>query len=161
VTLLQAFASARRQVSGAHLHLVGDGDRRPALEKLAAQLGVESAITFHGAIPHHRLPGYFRAADVCVLSSRFEGQSMVVLEAAACGRLTIGSGVGILPEITDPSSTVPPGDATALSELLLAKLGASRGLPLRAQISPDSLAEAYGLHSTVGRLSDLYRSLRG
>src|SRR5437879_11031620 len=36
------------------LHLVGDGDARPDLEKLAADLGVTDAVVFHGRIPQER-----------------------------------------------------------------------------------------------------------
>jgi glycosyltransferase involved in cell wall biosynthesis len=160
-TLLRAFALFIGTRPEAHLHVVGDGDRRTNLEALSAGLGVAHATTFHGAVPHDRLPGYYRAAAACVLSSRFESQSMVALEAAACGRLTLGSRVGVLPEIGGTDSTVPPGDPAALAALLSRSLAGPAVLPLPARIAPDALAANYGVPAAAARLCALYRSLRG
>jgi glycosyltransferase involved in cell wall biosynthesis len=160
-TLLRAFALFLGSRPGAHLHVVGDGDRRPQLEHLAAGLGVASATTFHGAVPHDRLPGYYRAASACVLSSRFESQSMVALEAAACGRLTLGIRVGVLSEIGGDDATVPPADPAALAALLARHLAASQGPPLPPRIARDALAADYGVPAAADRLCSLYRSLSG
>lgn len=158
-TLLEAFALARRDLPDAHLHVIGEGEARTALGTLIGTLGLEAHVTFHGAIPHHHLPPYYRAADVCVLSSRFESQCMVVLEAAACGRQTIGTRVGVLAEVAGDEATVEPGDAQALAALMVSSLDRDVALPLRPAIPRDRLVAAYGLDATVSRLCDLYRSL--
>ena len=99
--LLEAFAHIHNTLPGTKLHIVGEGILRPELEAWVAQHGLNAAVTFHGDVSHEQLPLYYRSAHVCLLTSYYESQSMVTLEAAACGKVTIGTPVGILPEFTD------------------------------------------------------------
>ena len=85
-TLLCSMAHVVRHVPAAYLHLVGDGPLRNSLTRLASSLNLADRVIFHGEVSHERLPAYYRCADLCVLSSRHEGQEMVSLEAAACLR---------------------------------------------------------------------------
>lgn len=122
-TMLRALAAAARELPDARLHLVGEGPERAPLEALAAALGIAARVHFHGALPHVALPALYRSADLCLLTSLWESQSMVALEAAACGRATLGSAVGLLPELEPSEALVAPGDAAALGERL-ARFGA-------------------------------------
>ena len=158
-TLLRAFQCARRPLPAARLHLVGDGDRRAALERLAVELGIDEAVRFHGAVPHDRLAPYYRGADLCVVSSRFEGMPVVALEAAFCGLRTVGSAVGLLPEIADHSTTVSPHDPDALGALLVTEARRPKGCPPPGDISRERLDAEYGLQACVARLTGLYQSL--
>ncbi len=119
-TLLRAVAHASVRLPDLHLHLAGDGPEREALMLAARDLGIARRVTFHGTLAHDRLPSYYRAATVCVLSSRYESQSMVLLEAAACGTATVGTAVGLLPELLDPDLLAAPGDAEGLSRAIAA-----------------------------------------
>lgn len=159
VTLLDAFALAIDRLPRAHLHVVGEGSARHALDRRVERLRLRTRVTFHGAVSHDQLSAYYRAADVCVLSSRFESQGMVVLEAAACGRRTIGTRVGVLPEITGAAATVPTQDPPALADLIATQLDRPDALPLAPPLTADELAAAYGLRPCVTRFCDLYRSL--
>ncbi len=158
-TLLRAFALAGEHLPAAHLHVVGDGPRRGALERLVARLGVRERVTFHGAVPHDHLPAFYRAADLLVMSSRFESQGMVVLEAAACGVPAVGTAVGILPELEEAgvARTVPPGDAKALSGALVDFLGSgARALGRQARAVVE---EHFTVQTALRRLMDLYAAL--
>ncbi|HET7585387.1 MAG TPA: glycosyltransferase family 4 protein [Gemmatimonadaceae bacterium] len=46
------------------LHVIGDGPRRGALERIAADARVP--VTFHGRVPHDAVADYIAAADLCV-----------------------------------------------------------------------------------------------
>lgn len=116
VMLFQAFARLRVRRPEARLHIVGEGPLRPRLATLAAQLGIAEDVHYHGAVPHDALGDYYRAASAVVISSRFESQSMVALEAAACGRAVVGTEVGVVPELRGP--VVPPAADQALAALL-------------------------------------------
>ncbi len=158
-TLLEALAltSASGVLPDAHLHLVGSGECERDLAQTTKRLGLDSRVTFHGSIPHDRLPAYYRGADVCVLSSRFESQAMVILEAAACERLTIGTRVGLMGELGGDSAAVPPGDPGALAELLTTQL---RRPPWpRPRLSRQQLVSDYGLQPATDRFVALYRGL--
>lgn len=155
-TLLDAFAAVARRFPGARLHLVGDGELRGTLERRAAEPDLASRVRFHGAVPHELLPDLYRQADLCVLSSRSEGSAMAVLEAVACGCPTVGTAVGLLPDLGDASRTAPPGDPTALGELLADLLADRPALTAMARASLDRVRDEYSLERCVARLRDLY-----
>ncbi len=98
---VQALALARSTAArDAHLMIVGgpsgsDGDRTLAdLHQLVADLGLTQRVIFVPPQPHHLLPTYYRAADICVVPSRSESFGLVALEAAACGVPVVASDVG-------------------------------------------------------------------
>ncbi len=148
-TLLRAFARLRADRPTARLHLVGEGDGRAAVERLARDLGVAAGVTFHGHVPHERLADVYRQADLCVLSSRFESQGVAPLEAVACGCPVAGTAVGTLPELTAHVSA--PGDAEALAAALARALDAP---------TPASLPERFRLASSVTALREVYTEVR-
>lgn len=113
--LFDAFSQVAARRPDVALHVLGDGPSRGALEDLARRLNLEARIVFHGARPHDELPAWYRGAALCVISSRHESQSLVALEAAACGCAVVGPAVGLLPELSPASLTVPRGDTGALA----------------------------------------------
>jgi glycosyltransferase involved in cell wall biosynthesis len=155
-TLLRALARVVRKAPAAHLHLVGDGPQRPTLERLAGELGVGDHLTFHGAVDHDRLPEYYRAADLAVLSSRFESQSMVALEAAACGLVTVGTAVGLLPELVGTEFTAPVGDAEALAAAVLTLARDPAHRAALGEANRAAVEARYTLSGSVRELSALY-----
>jgi glycosyltransferase involved in cell wall biosynthesis len=79
-TLLRAFVRAPQT---ARLLVLGAGPLGAELADLAAQLGLERRVRFLGFEPN--VERLMQAADGFVLSSRYEGLPMVLLEAGACG----------------------------------------------------------------------------
>lgn len=155
-TLLEAFGIARERLPDLHLHLVGDGPCRADLETTARRLEIASQVTFHGHVPHERLPDYYRAADLCVLSSLFESQAMVLLEAAACGRGTVGTKVGLLPELVPEVYTCQPGDPTGLAAAVAAALGDRARLAQHEETLRLRVAAAYSVEVATRAFVELY-----
>ncbi len=83
--LLSAFSHIARSLPDARLVLVGDGDERPRLERLAKRLGIRDRVRFVGAVPHEGVGDYYLAADLFLFPSTSETQGIVVLEALAAG----------------------------------------------------------------------------
>lgn len=65
------------------LDVVGDGNDRAACEALAAELGLQDRVTFHGALPRAEVDGFYQRADVFVFPSYREPGGNVSLEAMA------------------------------------------------------------------------------
>jgi teichuronic acid biosynthesis glycosyltransferase TuaC len=82
----QAFAiEAMARLSDARLALIGEGEDRQMLGKLAHALGVADRVHFLGSLPHSEIAHYFQAADVAILPSSSEGLANAWIEALACG----------------------------------------------------------------------------
>jgi glycosyltransferase involved in cell wall biosynthesis len=81
--LLSAFALVRGTHPEASLTVLGEGEEKATLERLAVQLGLGTSVRFLGfqANPYP----YLKGADVFVSSSRYEGSANAILEAMACG----------------------------------------------------------------------------
>jgi glycosyltransferase involved in cell wall biosynthesis len=144
----------------AHLHLVGEGQAGPQVQSLAEELRLSGHVTLHGKVDHLALPAYYRAADLCLLSSRHEAQGMVVLEAAACGRPTAGTAVGLLPEMTPACVAVPVGDWLALAEAILAFVRDPDRLRRSSEAVRAFAVRRYSLSGCLAEIDSLYNSLR-
>ncbi|MEO7122377.1 MAG: glycosyltransferase [Lacisediminihabitans sp.] len=81
--LLRAFSAVHRDNPNTRLLLVGYGPLRSSLESLRDELGLGSAAFLVG--PYSNPFAIVAAADCFVLSSNYEGQPMVILEAAIMG----------------------------------------------------------------------------
>lgn len=109
---------------GATLLIVGHGPDRPALEKLAARLGVADRVRFLGALAHEALPPLFAAADVMMLPTASEGLANVWVESLACGTPVVTCDVGGAREVIDRpeagrlAARTPVAFAAAAGELL-------------------------------------------
>lgn len=116
--LLAAWARAWEAVPGAWLVLVGDGPDRAVLEKAAECAG---GVHFAGAQPRSEAMAWMKAATVVVCPSRYEGMSLVPLEAATLGTSVVATRVeGMDDDLTGPARIlVPPGDPAALAAALI------------------------------------------
>jgi len=114
--LIAALPAIRQRHPDAILLLVGDGPERPALETMAANLGLSRYVRFAGV--RHDVPRLLTAAAVFVLPSLTEALPTALAEAMAAGVPVIGSAVGGIPEMIQDGVTgilVPPGDVDALA----------------------------------------------
>ncbi|MCU0304395.1 MAG: glycosyltransferase family 4 protein [Thermoanaerobaculales bacterium] len=156
--LLDAFALLAGRHPDARLHLVGEGPLRETLAARAATLGLADRVRFHGPVAHDLLPPFYRAADLHLVTSRFESQGMAVLEAAACGTATVGTAVGILRGLGDAAVTVPDREPRALASAVKAVLEhGSRGLDLGRRAA-ETVRRDLSLEASVGRLARVYLS---
>jgi D-inositol-3-phosphate glycosyltransferase len=98
---------------------VGGATEPARLRRLAADLGLSDVVRFVAAQPHRELPGYYQAADVCLVPSHAESFGLVALEAQACGTPVVGAAVGGLRSIVRHGQTgflVQPGASGAFAE---------------------------------------------
>ncbi len=98
--------------------IVGTGQDRAALERLAGESGLADRVTFTGAVDDVDLQNLYALATLFVHPSLYEGSSLVTLEALAHARPVVASAVGYIPDKVRPGMTgllVPPADAPALA----------------------------------------------
>jgi len=106
--------------------VVGDGPERPALERLAAELGLSDRVRLAGRLPHAEAVAAARRGDVFVLPSVDEAFGVAYVEAMAAGVPAIGCRGEPGPEEIAAAGggmrLVAPGDPEALAAELRALL---------------------------------------
>ena len=157
---LEALALVSQSLDGVRLDIVGDGPERAALMTFAERLGVADRVVFHGELRHERLPEFYRAADLCLLTSYVESQSMAALEAAACGRATIGAHVGLLPELVGSEYTATSLNADYLSRLIIELARDRDRLGALNAAAAARVREGYLLEQSVERWLKIYQRIR-
>lgn len=124
--LLHAMAHVHRTIPDARLILAGDGPVRADCEALASRLGIASQVTFVGYQPRAQLEPVLGSAWVQAVPSRWEEPfGLVAGEGLMRGTAVVATNTGGLSELVQDGITgfsVPPNDADALAEALLAIL---------------------------------------
>ncbi|MCX7790443.1 MAG: glycosyltransferase family 4 protein [Chloroflexaceae bacterium] len=124
--LLRAFTRLCRPFPDARLVIIGDGPEHARLRALAAELQLDGAVTFTGALPDDAaVAAWYRRASIFCLPSVQEGFGIVFLEAMAAGLPIVATTAAAVPEVVPAGRAgllAPPGDvdalAAALAELL-------------------------------------------
>jgi glycosyltransferase involved in cell wall biosynthesis len=157
-TLLRAFTRAPHT---ARLLVLGAGPLESELIALAAQLGLEWRVRFLGFEPN--VGRLMQAADGFVLSSRYEGLPMVLLEAGACGVPAVATDVpgtrevlidgvnGLLSKAGDPCGL---GDAMTRLMSMPSEVRCAMGERARQRV----IAE-FSLETVLDRWEWLYEEL--
>ncbi|HEY9507454.1 MAG TPA: glycosyltransferase family 4 protein [Gemmatimonadales bacterium] len=123
---IEALARARRSRPDLRLDIAGTGDHRPALERLAAELGQTDAVSFHGFVSEERKISLLRTTWANLFPSPKEGWGITVVEAAACGTPSLASDSPGLRDSVRHMETgylVPHGDVDALAARMLELAG--------------------------------------
>lgn len=123
---LRVALDALARVDGVALVLAGEGDERPALDRVVVELGLENRVTFIGAQPRDRVLELFAAADAAILSSSWENFPHTVVEALAVGTPVLATATGGVAEAVRDGENgllVPVGDARALGEAIRRYVG--------------------------------------
>jgi phosphatidylinositol alpha-1,6-mannosyltransferase len=100
-TVIRAMPRILEAAPHARYTVVGDGDYRPQLERLALSTGVGAQVTFAGEVTDAELVKHYRSCSLFVLPSRAserasgqwegEGFGRVYVEAALAGKPVVGS----------------------------------------------------------------------
>lgn len=113
-----------------HLLLVGGGPMEEAVKSQVERLGIASAVTFTGRVPHGEVERYYGLMDIMVYPRKSMRLTDLVtplkpLEAMAQGRLVAASDVGGHRELIEDGVTgtlFPAGDPEKIAEKLASLL---------------------------------------
>jgi glycosyltransferase involved in cell wall biosynthesis len=136
-TLIRAFARMRDR-RPTRLIILGEGEQRPALEALVAELGVGADV----ALPGFKgdALAYMARADLFVLSSAWEGLPTVLIEALGAGTRVVStdcpSGPREILQDGKLGALVPVGDAPALARAMLDALEQPRAAAPAEALAP-------------------------
>jgi glycosyltransferase involved in cell wall biosynthesis len=158
--LLEAVSRLRREMGGFLVLLIGEGSQEETLKRQARKLGIDDLVLFLGT--RRDLPLIYRALDLYVQPSLWEGLSLAMLQAMGAGLPVVVSRVsGALDLVQDgvTGCVVPPGDARALAAAIVRLY---RQAETRARLGAAArriVKEHYSLDVMLERVADIYLEL--
>lgn len=135
----------------------GDGWLRPELEASIEARGLSEHVHLVAGRPD--VDSELAAADLVVVTSRWESGPLVLLEAAALGRPMVSTDVGLARSVIDAGSgrIVPVGDAPALASAVVESLSRVSRSDVAAPAPRPELAPA----ALAGRVAQVYDEVLG
>jgi glycosyltransferase involved in cell wall biosynthesis len=149
--LLEAFSKVSTSHPEWKLVIWGEGEERRSLEALRDALGLQERVEMPGLTQRPGL--WIENADIFVLSSRYEGWGIVLLEAMAAGLPVVSYecdwGPGVMITHGSDGILVPREDVEALAKAL-EKVMADRGLRERLGERAEASAQKYKPEQILG-----------
>ncbi|MFG3499261.1 glycosyltransferase [Streptomyces sp. NPDC047928] len=154
--LLDAWPSVVARIPEARLVLVGDGPSAAGLRAAAP-----ASVLFAGAVDD--AAPWYRAADLVVLPSRWEGMALAPLEAMASGRPVLVTDVDGARESLPPGHAahclVPPGDPAALTAALTRLLQRPILRQVLGRQAHQHVLSRFDVRRAGAALADVYREV--
>jgi glycosyltransferase involved in cell wall biosynthesis len=156
--LLRAFAQCAQGHPDWTLKIIGDGSERERLQALARVLQISDRVDWQ--LPAKEPEKELRRSDLFVLSSRYEGLPMVLLEAMACGLPVVSfdcpSGPKEIIRDGEDGLLVRANDIDALAQAIR-HLMSSEGERKRLGENATRIVERFGL----AKISEMWSTLFG
>ena len=137
------------------LDVIGEGEEREPLQRLAGELGVAQRVRWHGTQPQTKLVDFYRSAAAVVMPSADEGLGLVAVEAMLCETPVVAFESGGIPDVVQHDRTgvlvrerSVEALAAAIGDVLRSPdgghaLGAAGRLHALATFAPESVARRY------------------
>lgn len=161
--LLDALAPLLRERENLRLLWIGDGWRRPRIEKRIEQLGLKDRIVITGLRPAEEIPGLMRAMDVVIHPSYREGLARALPQAMLCGLPVISYDCDGAGEVCLDGRTgrlVPTGDRIGLAEAARWMLDHRDRWPAMGRAGRELCRDRFDARRMVDQLEELYNRKR-
>lgn len=153
-TMLKAFAKFAKLNSNSKLFIVGDGELRSELEALAKNLEIGKQVIWLGRTSE--VETFLDSLDVFVLTSRYEGFGMVILEAISRSVPILASNNDAMREVLgiNSPSLFSVGNTHELAE----KMFQMKELDFRETVLKSNQArlEKFGVSNMIQIIDELY-----
>ena len=160
-TTLRAMQLLLKSHPQAELDCIGVDTLGGRVQALARDLGIAENVRFHGFLPLAEVVCFYRRAHLCLQSSLHENTPATVLEAAAAGVPTVGTAVGLVPEMApDAAIAVPVRDPSAMAQAIASALDDSNRRESVARAAHDFVRK-YNVDWTVSQFEALYQKVTG
>lgn len=158
--MLTAFASVRRAHPNAYLAIAGEGILRESLTAQIRELGLEQAVRLLGFRPD--VPDLLGAADMYVLSSKWEGLPIALLEAMSVGLPVAATAVGdIVNTVADGTGRlVPPGRPDLLAQAIIDLLDSPEQAKAMGGRAQSHVTTTFGMEHWMDQLLTMYAGMK-
>jgi len=140
--------------------IVGGGDQRKSLERLADELGLADRVTFHGRTTDEELRAVLARASLFVIASIAELQSIATMEAMASALPIVAADAVALPHLVQDGENghlFEPGNAEELAARLTDVFTASPEEYERMQQASLEGVAVHDINRTLDTFEALYR----
>jgi glycosyltransferase involved in cell wall biosynthesis len=144
--------------------IVGAGPYRSQIERSVSEAGIAAQTMFAGRASEADLHGWYEAASVFVHPTRYEGSSLVTLEAMAHRRPIVATNAGGLPDKVRPGVNgwlMEPDDPEALAAALEEALSDDERLKAMGAASRAIVEREFSWSVIADRHIAMYRRLLG
>lgn len=163
--LIQACALLRDRDVPLRCRIIGDGEERPRLEKMIAEARLESVVELLGPQPQKEVARLLPTAhcyvqpSIVTPSGKMEGIPVALMEALACALPVVATSMSGIPELVRPEQTgylVPPADASALADALMAVHTEPEQAAYVGNAGRKLVLEEFELYTNVKQLATLF-----
>jgi glycosyltransferase involved in cell wall biosynthesis len=157
--LLKALEIVSRDRKNIQLHVFGRGPEESKMKQFVTKTGLSNIVYFRGRIPNKELIGELKSSDIVVTPSMHEAQSMIVIEAMACGKPVIAFNIPSMREmITDGANGLlaKPFEHEDLSEKILQVIDNSKLRDVLGKNAQQYVKEHHNLEKQVSAYIDIY-----
>jgi glycosyltransferase involved in cell wall biosynthesis len=159
-TWLEIASALHAKHPNTYFILVGDGPLRDEIHAKAKALGTEQFVFFAGLQTETR--PYFKAMDIFMMSSEFEGLPIALLEAMSMNCVPACTAAGGIPEVIIDSVNgilVPVAQPMQLVERLSQYLQHAQQLAAMKQAARETVINSFSMKKMVAELEAIYNEL--
>lgn len=157
---LKAAVRIRSELPDTRFLIVGDGPLRDELQSQTQALGLVSSIIFCGI--RQDIPAVMAALDVLVISSKWEGLPVTLLEGMAARRPIVSTAVGGVSNVVSDGKSaflVPKEDPLALANACIKILQDPALAQSIAEAGFDCVKSRFSLDAMISKTLSLYEKL--
>lgn len=156
-TLLAAWRSVADARPDARLRILGDGPLHDELGAMIQRLGIAGSAELTGRVP--RAVDHLAAADISVMTSIWEGASIVLAECTRLGIPVVSTPTGMAPDLLDGERggvIVPIGDVDAVSAALLELIDDPERAKRMGELGREHAELVFDTERAVRAVADVY-----
>jgi glycosyltransferase involved in cell wall biosynthesis len=160
--LIRALALLHRRLPECAISIVGQGSRRARCMEMIHDLGLTGHVVLIDRIPHHRVPDFLSALDVCLFASEAEAFCVAALEAQTLGVPVVATDVGGLRTTVGASSggvRVEAGNPGALADAACRVLEDHALWHRLSAAGPRFVAEHFRWSDSVRQMINVYEQM--
>ncbi|WP_086934322.1 glycosyltransferase [Agarilytica rhodophyticola] len=157
--LFDSIAKLKEQNYDVQLTLLGDGEDRDFLEKLAHDMNINDHVIFGGFVDQKTIATTLRESDIFVLPSFAEGIPVALMEAMAIGIPVIATYVGGVTELVIDQNTgqvVSASDSEGLAQAIARYIDQPEWCKTISKNAREKVATEFNIEDQVDKLAQLF-----
>jgi len=157
--MLEGFWEVLKENRKIHLLIIGDGPEKKSLMQFVRGKGMNKNVTFTGNIQRDKIADYYSAADVFIMTSKYESFPLVILEAMSCELPIVATNVGGIPmQIKDRRNgfLIESGNVRQFKEAIITLLNNSSLAIEMGKRNRELVKEKYSWSASAKKLKEVY-----